>query len=310
MNTLGIDIGGANLKIASDKGFEIIYFPMWKMASKLKEKLEEMARNYGAERAGVVITAELSDVFRNKEEGIKFVANICEEVFGEVYFLDIYGNISKEIRDPRIFSASNWVASVKFLLSEGFRDFLFVDMGSTTTDLIPVSDRILSGLTDFERLKRGELIYFGVLRTPIFYVLRSFENVRLCPEYFSIMADVFRVTGDITEAEYSCETPDGRGRSVEECMRRIARTVCCDLEELGEEKVREIAFNAKKAMIRTLSREIRRKVREYNLKNVIACGIGEFLVESSCICLKLSKLYGEASKLFPAFSMLKLVEKL
>jgi len=310
MNTLGIDIGGANLKIASDKGFEIIYFPMWKMASKLKEKLEGMARNYGAERAGVVITAELSDVFRNKEEGIKFVANICKEVFGEVYFLDIYGNISKEIKDPRIFSASNWVASVKFLLSEGFRDFLFVDMGSTTTDLIPVSDRILSGLTDFERLKRRELIYFGVLRTPTFYVLRSFENARLCPEYFSIMADVFRVTGDITEAEYSCETPDGRGRSVEECMRRIARTVCSDLEELGEEKVRKIAFNAKKAMIRTLSREIRRKVREYNLKNVIACGIGEFLVESSCSCLKLSKLYGEVSKLFPAFAMLKLVEKL
>lgn len=310
MNSLGIDVGGANLKVAGDEKLEIIYFPIWKMASRLKEKLKEISKAYGAERAGVVITAELSDVFRNKEEGIKFVADACREVFREVYFLDIHGNLSKEIRDPRAFSASNWIASVLFLLSEGFRDFLFVDIGSTTTDLIPVKEKILSALTDFERLKRRELIYFGILRTPVFYVLKSFENTRLCPEYFAITADVFRVTGDISEADYSCETPDGKGKSIEDCMRRLARTVCCDLEEMGEDRVKKLAFNAKKAMIRTLSREIRRKVEEFKLKDVLACGIGEFLVESSHKCLKLSSIYGEASKLFPAFSMLKLVQKL
>ncbi|MEM4524634.1 MAG: hydantoinase/oxoprolinase family protein, partial [Archaeoglobaceae archaeon] len=298
------------LKIAGEKRFDIIYFPIWKMASKLKEKLEEIVRETGAERAGIVITAELSDVFKNKVEGIRYITGICKEVFKETYFLDIHGNMSKEINDPRAFAASNWVASISFLLSEGYKDFLFVDVGSTTVDLIPVKDRILSALTDFERLKRKELIYFGVLRTPVFYILKSFEGARLCPEFFAITADVFRVTGDISEAEYSCDTPDGKDKSIESCMRRLSRTVCCDLEELGEKRVKELAFKAKKAMIKVLSREIGKKVREYNLKTVLACGIGEFLVESSYECVRLSKIYGDASKLFPAYAMFKLVEKL
>lgn len=310
MSFLGIDVGGANLKIAGDKALEIIYFPMWKMASSLKKKLEEVAEEYGVEKAGVVITAELADVFKNKEEGIRFVEKACREVFKEVYFLDIWGNLVKEITNPRLFSASNWVASVSFLLSEGYRDFLFVDIGSTTVDLIPVKDKILAAPTDFERLKRRELLYFGILRTPVFYVLRSFEGAKLCPEFFAITADIFRITGDISEADYSCETPDGKGKSTEECMRRIARTVCCDLEELGEENVRKIAINAKKSMIKVLRREVRRKVEEHGLKDILVCGTGEFLVEESYECRHLSKIYGEASKLFPAFAMFKLIKKL
>lgn len=308
MSSLGIDIGGANLKIAGDKISEVIYFPMWKMSGNLKEKLVEIAKKYGAERAGVVITAELADVFKNKEEGIKFVEKACREAFNELYFLDIYGNLVKEIKNPRLFSASNWVASASFLLANGYRDFLLVDIGSTTTDLIPVKDRILAATTDFERLQRRELIYFGILRTPVFYVLRSFDRATLCPEFFAITADVFRITGDIDEKDYICETPDGKGKTVEECMRRIARTVCCDLEELGEERAKKIANNAKNSMIRILRREIRRKVNEFKLKEVLACGIGEFLMKESYECTLLSKIYGENSKLFPAFAMFKLVE--
>ncbi|MCS7118579.1 MAG: hydantoinase/oxoprolinase family protein [Archaeoglobaceae archaeon] len=310
MNSLGIDVGGANLKVAGEGKMDIIYFPMWKMAEKLKEKLYEISRDYGAEKAGVVMTAELADVFRNKIEGIKFIAKKCMEVFKEVYFLDVHGNITKEIIDPREFSASNWIASISFLLSEGYKNFLFVDIGSTTVDLIPVREKILSALTDFERLKRRELIYFGILRTPVFYVLKSFEKARLCPEYFAIMADIFRIVGDIEEEDYNCETPDGKGKSVEDCMRRVARTVCCDLEELSEDKVKKLAFEAKKSMIKTLSREISNKINKYELKTVLACGIGEFLLEESFYCLRLSKIYGKASKLFPAFAMFKLVEKL
>lgn len=310
MNSLGIDVGGANLKVAGNGVSEIIYFPMWKMAGNLKYKLEEIAKRYGAEKAGVVITAELADVFRNKEEGIRFVENACREVFRDVHFLDLYGNLVKEIKNPRLFSASNWVASISFLLSEGYRDFLFVDVGSTTTDLIPVKEKAPGARTDFERLRNGELIYFGVLRTPVFYVLRSFERAKLCPEFFAITADVFRITGDLSEEEYTCETPDGKGKSVEDCMRRIARTVCCDLEELGKESAEKIAMNTKKSMIRVLRREIRRKIEENGLKQVLACGIGEFLVEESHECVRLSKIYGEFSKLFPAFAMFKLVENL
>lgn len=309
MNSLGIDVGGANLKVSNGQENKIIYFPIWKKVSELKNKLEDIAKEFGAERAGVVITAELSDVFKSKKEGIEYIAKICKEIFKEVYFLDIDGNLTKEIDDPMKFCASNWMASISFLLKEGFRDFLFVDMGSTTTDLIPVKETAIAGKTDFERLRRKELIYIGVLRTPVFYVLRNFEGVELCPEYFAITADVFRVTGDIGEEDYNCETPDSRGKSVKECMQRLARTVCCDLEELGEMKVRLLSFKAKKAMIKILQREIEAKLSSYDLKRVLACGIGEFLIGQTFDCIKLSEKYGNASKLFPAFAMLKLLEQ-
>ena len=315
MSSLGIDIGGANLKVASEGGWEILYFPMWREAEKLEGKLREIAQKYSAKKAGAVMTAELADFFRSKSEGVEFIAKACQKAFEEVYFLDVDGNLKPHIDNPENFAASNWVASCRYLLEEGYRNFLFIDMGSTTTDIIPVTSKINAGKTDFERLKRKELIYFGVLRTPVFYVLREFNSAPLCPEFFAITADVFVLTGDIEEKDYSCDTPDGKGRSKEECMRRLARTVCSDLEELGEENVRKLALEAKSSMIDALSQAIKTKSEEYKLNEVFACGIGEFVIKKACEkaeieCRLISELYGDYSKLFPAYAMLKLVEKL
>ncbi len=314
MNSLGIDVGGANLKIAARDGWEIIYFPMWKKVDQLGEVLRSVAEKYGAQKAGVVMTAELVDVFESKEKGVRKIVSTCSEIFDEVLFLDVFGNLCRDVSDPLKFAASNWVASIKFLLEEEHTNFLFVDMGSTTTDLIPVTDRIQAALTDFERLKRGELIYFGVLRTPVFYVLEEYDSAPLCPEYFSITADVFVVTGDISYAEYTCETPDGGGKDRRSCLKRLARTVCCDLNELGESNAARIAFEAKKSMVERLASGIERKIEEYGLEIVFACGIGEFLIQECCEllgveCIRLSDVYGDYSKLFPAYAMLKLVEK-
>lgn len=312
---LGIDVGGANLKVAHKDGAEIVYFPMWKKARELESLLKNISKKYDAKKAGVVMTAELADVFESKRDGVNFVANACKNAFEEVVFLDIEGNLSDRIDDPLKFAASNWIASCKFLISEGFRNFLFVDIGSTTTDIIPVTDKIEAAKTDYERLKREEMLYFGILRTPVFYILREFENAKLVPEYFSITADVFILTDDINSSDYTCETPDGKGRDKFSCKRRLARSLCCDVEEMGEKKIEEMAFKIKKEMVKEVSKAIRDKVEYYGLKRVFGCGIGEFLIEDACKnlgieCVLLSSIYGDFSKIFPAFAMMKLVEKL
>lgn len=183
MSSLGIDIGGANLKIAAEDDSEIIYFPMWKKAKELQKVLTQISERYSAERVGVVTTAELSDVFSSKHEGINFIVKACKKAFKEVYFMTTTGKVVSEIDDPLKLAASNWVASVSFLMSEGYRNFLFVDMGSTTVDVIPVTSTIEAGKSDFERLKRKELLYFGLLRTPVFYLIREFNSTPLCPEF-------------------------------------------------------------------------------------------------------------------------------
>ncbi len=314
MSSLGIDIGGANLKVASEDGWEIIYFPMWKRVEELEDTLRDIAEKYSANRAGVVMTAELSDVFGSKEEGVRFIGEICRRVFEDVSFLDVSGRLSRTLDEPAKFAASNWVASATFLLREGYRNFLFVDIGSTTTDIIPVTDRIEATKTDFERLKRREMIYVGILRTPVFYILKEFDSAPLCPEFFAITADVFIATGDITEDDYTCETPDGKGRDEISCLKRLARTICCDLEEIGINKAKQLALEAKKAMKDLLKDALRKKTEDYGIERVFTCGIGEFLIEEICNeigveFISLSGLYGEYSKLFPAFAMLKLVQK-
>ncbi len=67
---LGIDIGGANTKIASSDGklVELHYLPLWKN-SRLPEALLEISARLKPEKVGVVITGELAANQVNHPEG-------------------------------------------------------------------------------------------------------------------------------------------------------------------------------------------------------------------------------------------------
>ncbi len=314
-SSLGLDIGGANLKFATPSKGKIIYFPIWKRWKELADVLKKIDDEFRPERVGVVITAELADVFKSKDEGVLYVSRAVEKAFpnSEIYFMDIDGNLKDRIDNPRNFAASNWVASATFLL-KNYDNFVFADMGSTTTDLIPVTDKIMAAKTDYERLKRKELIYFGVLRTPVFYLLPEFD-VPLVPEYFAITADAFILTGDIQPSDYICDTPDGGGRDKKSCMLRLARTVCCDLEEVDSDYIMAIAGAVKEKMVEKVERAMLEISERYGLDKVIGCGLGEFILERAAKkaglhYISLTEKYGEMSKLFPAYAMAKLVEGL
>ncbi len=307
---IGLDIGGANLKYADTEGdFGIIYSPIWKNLDMLEENLKEIERKTNPDVVGVVLTAELSDVFRSKAEGVRFVEKVVKRVFKNAYFMSIDGELKKEIDIPEKFFANNWIASVRFLLTD-YSDFIFVDMGSTTTDIIPVKGgEILATKTDFERLKRRELLYFGLLRTPTFFLLKD----NCSSEFFSITADAMLVEGVIGEEDYNCETPDGRGKSLEECMQRLARQYCADLNEVGMNFIKEKAHEIKREMVRRISEVLKEKGRRYGLESVIGCGIGEKIVEESAILSGLNyisseRIYGGVSYTFPAYAISRLVE--
>jgi (4-(4-[2-(gamma-L-glutamylamino)ethyl]phenoxymethyl)furan-2-yl)methanamine synthase len=63
-------------------------------------------------------------------------------------------------------ASANWFASVS-LAARVARTALFVDMGSTTTDLVPIVDGAIAAraYTDAERLAAGELVYTGLVRS-------------------------------------------------------------------------------------------------------------------------------------------------
>ncbi|MGB3945169.1 MAG: hydantoinase/oxoprolinase family protein [Methanothrix sp.] len=313
---LGLDVGGANTKAASSDGLftKIEYLPLWKEAP-LVPFLRRISAEAAPEALAVVMTGELADSFPDKRAGVLAIMRAVNSAFScPVSFWGVDGFGWREISD---LAAANWSASAA-LISAQIGDSLFVDMGSTTTDLIPIKGRVMAAKTDFERLGRGELIYSGLLRTNIAAILGEVEigrmRVPLSSELFAIAADAHLVEGRICEDDYAVEPPDGGGRDRTSALRRLARTVCADLAEIGPDAAAQIALQAAARQQRVLMEGIRRQSQVHDLPIVVAAGVGEGLIEEAARdlgleCVRLSKRYGSrVSDVFPAYAAARLLE--
>ena len=200
------------------------------------------------------------------------------------------------------------------------KNAIFVDIGSTTTDVIPIADgEIKAKRMDLERLKYGELIYSGVLRTGVSSLLKRVviggEEYRISSELFATTADAYLMLGYTMGLNDRYNPPTlWCGGSVEGAMRRLARVVCSDLEEIGEGSTISIAEQVKEAQVRELIDSMKRMKAKYGLKTVVSAGIGDFIVKEAdeslnMEFLSLSSRYGkEISAVFPAYAVSKLLE--
>jgi probable H4MPT-linked C1 transfer pathway protein len=276
---VGWDVGGANLKAVRIEGDgdtqpKVIErpFPLWRERHELPAMLAATAdRLGGASTMAVTMTAELADCFATKREGVAFVLDGFRAAFPAavhwIYGVDGQFRSTEAARTrPGRIAAANWRASAT-LVARTCPDALFIDVGSTTTDVIPiVGGRVAArGHSDPARLTTGELVYTGALRTPVCAMVRSVplrgRCCRVAAEYFAVAADVNLWLGRITENDYACETPDGRGRSRSEAGARLARMVCADLEMLRPGDITLIAEHAAGAQVRQIAGAIRQVMR-------------------------------------------------
>jgi probable H4MPT-linked C1 transfer pathway protein len=319
-DTIGIDVGGANTKVASVSGAAAsFYVPLWEENS-LEAVLRSIKNQFQPKRVGVVMTGELADAFTSKTEGVCAIASAVDSVFARPCYLSVYGQFAPSIseKDALLYAASNWIASAWFL-AKSTKDCIFADVGSTTCDIIPIKDgKPIALTTDSERLRENQLIYMGVLRTNVATLLRTVrvndKRYRCSSELFSITADVHRVLHNIDEQSYACATPDSRSRDLEACYRRIARLLLCDLDEFGRENAHEVAQQIERAQINELADAFKYQTREFKLRTVVGAGLGEFLVAKAASkagleCRLLSQQYGrKLSNVFPAFAVAKLAK--
>ena len=325
---IGIDVGGANTKIVSSDGVvNSVYAPLWKNKSILYTLLSEYASE--AEAVGTVMTGELCDCFLTRREGVLHIKEALSAVFKEVKFFNSHCTFkdgTEVDKAPLSFASTNWLASSK-LISEQYKDAIFVDLGSTTTDVIPIAGgKIKAKRTDLKRLKNGELIYSGVQRTNVATLLKSVkigEECRVSSELFAITADAYLVLGYITEDDYSCESPDSYAfvdreeteKSRVSAMRRLARVVCSDLEELGEDNAVSIAAQVMRAQVDELAASLKWMKEKYRLEQVVSAGICDFIVKEAAESLNipflsLSARYGKKiAATFPAYAVARLLER-
>ena len=196
---IGIDVGGANLKFVDGNRVTIQYCPLWEDAP-LTDLLHAFRVAHPDPDAAVVMSGELADCFGTKMEGIRFIVESVQEAYPDAIFYGIDGAFHEE-PVPQL-AAANWLAAAD-LLRMRYPRAVLLDIGSTTTDIIPLPEfsRLL-GLTDLGRLQRGYLLYTGLLRTSLatqipMVKLKGVETPT-CAESFAIAADAHLVLGHIT----------------------------------------------------------------------------------------------------------------
>jgi probable H4MPT-linked C1 transfer pathway protein len=303
ISIVGWDVGGANVKaagLALEQGrarqvrVASQPFEIWREKNRLPEVLRAVfaAAAPGAppQAMAVTMTAELSDTFATKREGVLFVLECIKTCFPDVasYILSLSGEfvpLSEACLRPLDFASANWLASARWVASK-FPDCLLVDVGSTTTDILPILDgRVrVSGRTDLARLSSGELVFTGALRTNLAAIVQSVpvagQFCRVASEYFAVSGDVHLILGCLPLQDYTCPTPDGQPPSVGSARRRLARLVCADTEMLSTMEIDEMAryiYGRQVRQIREgLIQVISRLPRLGNCP-VIVLGMGAFL---------------------------------
>jgi probable H4MPT-linked C1 transfer pathway protein len=290
-----VDIGGANTKAAWLDGESLRTvsrpFEVWRDRAALSAVLRDVAGEVAARPAhavAITMTAELSDAFRTKRDGVAFVLDAAEDALGEVPLsvLTTAGELVS-VRAARArpwdVAAANWVATA-LAVAEAHADALLIDVGSTTADVVPIAaGRVAAtGHNDLERLLAGELVYTGVLRTNLAAIApRVPVRGGWCPvssEYFAISADVHLVLGQLPPEAYDCPTPDGRPATVAFARERIARLVCADVDQLDDDELDAIAAFLHREQLRQLEDAARRVERPLpSAAPVVAVGSGAFL---------------------------------
>jgi len=309
MRIIGWDIGGAHIKAVKidfikKKSKTIrVYSPLWKNINNLKKSIKLIKKKLGkTDYHGLVMTAELSDIFKNRKIGAKYIVKLTSSILGKkkTFFYNKKNFLKKEyaLKKASCLKSLNWHATARHI-SNSFSNCILIDIGSTTTDIIPIKNKkvIAKGKNDRQRLKSNELVYLGVLRSPI-YAIEKKKN--LIPENFADTADIYRVLKKIPKKYDLLPTKDKKSKNKHASARRIARVFGEDYKKNNFKKWKDISYQIKKKHLKILKEKIN-KIRKKNFSKkipIVSAGIGDFLLK------KINK-----KKIFSFYSKTKFIKK-
>lgn len=243
---IGWDLGGVHVKAALIHEGRIVQAvqipcPLWQGVTALDGALKALP-DWARQEAvhAVTMTGELTDCFADRRAGVAALAEwAATRLAGRVR---IFAGRSGFVAPDEAAGASgdiasaNWYATAS-LVGSFVPHALLVDVGSTTADLIPIvaGCPAAAGYSDAERLETGELVYTGVVRTPLIGLADHApfrgRRTRLMTETFAHAGDVYRILGDLPPEADQQGTGDRKGKSVAESETRLARIVGRDRGE-------------------------------------------------------------------------------
>lgn len=313
----GWDIGGAHLKAAVlDTEGRVHYAAqhpcrLWLGVHELEAALDRVLEEAPVCEAHVVtMTGELADCFASRAQGVAAIAAAISRKLhpARIRFFaapHAFVEANDAARASAQIGSANWLATALFC-AQRVAQALLIDVGSTTTDIVALGDGKVAarGFDDRTRLQYDELVYTGVIRTPLASLASrapfAGEWHNLATELFATTADVYRLTGELSKHADQMPAADGRAKTLQDSARRLARMIGADLEAAPITSWQGLAgffaelqlHRIQLACERTLSRNLLDPQAP-----VIGAGSGSFIVRR--IAARLSRPYVEFADLLP-----------
>jgi len=300
---LALDIGGANIKAAWWEGDRVaacsVPFALWREPDLLAGRLAEVTQQVGSFKTCLVtMTGELCDCFTTKRAGVEHILTQVSQFAGSrsVLVWSLAGRLVtpvQVVKDGEPVAAGNWHAATTWLARQ-YIDALWIDTGSTTTDIIRlVNGRVDSNSpTDTDRLASGELVYIGASRTPLMAVTSQLHHlgreIGVMAEWFATMDDVALLTGRVTARPGDVNTCDGRAFTLDASAARVARMIGADIDTLSIDEAIQLARSFECAAVSRIAAGVRQVSQIDRAARVIVSGSGDWLAKAAvkAVCVE------------------------
>lgn len=300
---LGWDIGGAHLKLArmdcdgALRSLQQVPCPLWQGLQALDVALDAVLTPEdltGKCRHAITMTGELVDAFEDRRQGVlRLVEHLAHRLGAPSIrlFAGTLGFLAVEEvnKDTALQIASaNWLASGCWV-GHRMPRALLIDIGSTTTDILRIDggQPCPGAYSDRARLNAGELVYTGVLRTPVMSLVHQVPLegawTPCMAEFFSTTADVYRLTGELNEADDHYPPADGGPKTVLGSARRLGRQFGLDVDPDQLPAMRALARYLREQQLNQLSQQIAQVTSCVHFDASVpwvAAGVGRFLLEA------------------------------
>ena len=333
---LGIDIGGAHLKVIGiNKSKKVVFVDyncckIWEGIENLQAKFRKIKKiiKNSSVKCGITMSGEMCDNFKNRLHGAKTLIKECKKLGFNIFFYVSSKKIFTKKPNYRQLISFNWHSIGKFLENE-IESCIAIDFGSTTTDFICIkNNKIVNKFTDdYSRLNNSELLYTGFTRTPIFGVANEIDynkkKLKIIPEFFSNTSDIYRVLRKLDEKIDLDETADKSKKNIKQSLIRLSRSFGFDYKSKNLKKLKVISQKISYVQLNQISQIILQLEKKFLLKNqpVVVSGIGQDVLSNYLRkknfktiyfkeFLNKSKLNREASLHAPAVSIALLLQRL
>jgi probable H4MPT-linked C1 transfer pathway protein len=301
-HVIGWDIGGAHVKACLLRDGRVVDVAQW--ACPLWQGIEHLERvlrlacarwpQHGAAMHAITMTGEMTDLFEHREDGVGRIAAILVRTLAPATpdALRFFAGDALWCRSGEVaahwqqIASANWLATASHA-AQCIAEGVLIDIGSTTTDLIAFrAGRVLgTSRSDAQRLASGELVYQGIVRTPLCALGPRIgwkgTELNVMNEFFATTADVYRLTGELDPAHDLHPSADNAPKDLVATRRRLARMIGLDARDAQPDDWLAFAHSWRSRQVDELAGQLRRVIAAHGLSEravALSAGCGDFLL--------------------------------